>query len=177
MLLSGYSSIKMVEVVIMRRIIVFLLLLIMVLMLTACNRGTMHSIQYGKVDRNGNIVITKTIKSDPIFENSEKLLGSMRNIFLKKDQVNHLSTQYMQFRNERQNMVISNYYLWDDVENERFICRPYFDDAVLFYEITGHEYRMLKKEIDKIKASKEPLLDQNEKSKSPVEKKPIFSQD
>ena len=161
----------------MRRKFVLLLFLIVVLMLTACNRGTMHSIQYGRIDQNGNIVITKTIKSDPIFENSEKLLGSMRNIFLKKDQVNHLSTQYLQFRNERQNMVISNYYLWDDVKNERFICRPYFDDAILFYEITGHEYRMLKKEIDKIKASKEPLLDHNERNNSPVEKKPIFSQD
>lgn len=125
--------------------------------LTSCGTKESHSLQFGNVSNEGNVIIKKTLSNKKVFDRSEELMADARNIFLDEKELDHKSTFYLQLTNERQDIVIANYYLWDDSKRERFISRSFFDEKRLYYEITGHDYRMLKKQIALIGASDEPL--------------------
>ncbi|MBQ0139768.1 MAG: hypothetical protein KBT36_10755 [Kurthia sp.] len=114
--------------------------------------------------------LKKTYTDEECYEKIHKLLSDAKNIRFSKTEVDHITRQYIQLVNERQNILEGNYYLWHDVKNERFIVRPYYEDKNLFYEIIGHKYRMLKKELEKVSASEEKLEQKEDKKNNrPVE--------
>lgn len=124
--------------------------------LTACGTD-MNSVQIGKIDNEGNVKLSATYKDEANYARIKDLLSDATNVKMEESQLNHFSRQYIQLFNERQNALVTNYYLWDDEDNERFICRPYYDSPTLFYEIKEQNYRVLKRQIAKVKSSEEEM--------------------
>lgn len=137
--------------------------------LTACG-AEMHSIQMGRISNEGNIRLEKSYKNEESYQKIHELLSDATNFHFSENEVDHFQRQYIQLLNEQQNILVVNYYLWDDVANERYICRPYYESDLLFYKIEGHKYRVLKKELELVKKSEEPIRKKDDKKNNrPVE--------
>lgn len=153
----------------MKKLLLILVSVFVFFTLTSCDRES-HTIQLGTVSNTGNIELKKTFTDEECYQKIHKLLADAKNIRLSESEVSHFTRQYIQMINERKNILEVNYYMWDDVRNERFIIRPYYEDKSLFYEIIGHNYRMLKKELEKVRASEEELEKKEDKNNNrPVE--------
>lgn len=137
--------------------------------LTACG-VELHSIQLGTVSNTGSVKLQKSYTNEESYEKIHKLLLDATNVRLSENELDHLSREYVQLLNEQQNILVVNYYLWDDAKNERYICRPYYESDRVFYEIVGHKYRVLKKEFEVVRASEEPIRKKDDKKNNrPVE--------
>ncbi|MEN0589548.1 hypothetical protein [Kurthia gibsonii] len=157
----------------MRKAYVGIILLIGTLLLGACNETTTsHSIQYGKIIQNDEVELTHTLRNEQVYEKIHEILKEATNVGMSEDELSHFSSQYIQFKNTRQNMLIANYYLWEDRKNQRYICRPFYESKYLFYEVTAHNYRELKKQIEKVKKSKEKLDKDETVTKKQLEQTP-----
>ncbi|GEK35299.1 hypothetical protein [Kurthia sibirica] len=151
----------------MKRIAMSFFVVLLIALLGACNKQLPNSVQLGSVDSHGKIDVTRTLSDDQIFARSSELIADARNIKLADHRTDHLSAMYIQFTNEKQNVVKSNYYLWDDKQNARYICKPYFDADNLYYEITEQEYRILKRQLSAVSTSNEAIV-KDKKAKKPM---------
>lgn len=142
----------------MRKMYIGSLLVAVLFLLGGCTESTQsHSIQYGKIIQNNEVELTHTLRNEKTYEKMHKILKDATNLGMTEDELHHFSSRYIQFKNTRQNVLISNYYLWEDTKNQRYICRPFYESEYLFYEIKDHDYRELKKQIEKVKNSKEKI--------------------
>lgn len=141
----------------MKKIIMGVILLFSMVILTACYEEQ-HSIQYGKVDNHGKIELQKTLTSEEDFKRLDEILKDSKNISILESDLDHLSKKYIQLTNDKQNMIMTNYIVWLDEENERYICYPFAEEKKLFYAVTERDYKGMKRVIEKVKESDEKLI-------------------
>lgn len=111
--------------------------LLLLFLLTGCMEPN-HSIQLGTVDQNGTIQLSDTIKNEETYQKGIDAFNNGRNIKIIPSELKSKKTYYIQFKDDNQNIVISNYDVWfDDIKN-----RVIFTDhvkAYSYYEITNEE--------------------------------------
>lgn len=146
----------------MKKITLLCILLFSLIVLTACIEET-HSVQYGSVDQDGMIKLKFSLTDEEVYQRINKLLKDAKNVSLESQDLDHFSKDYIQLTNEQQNIISSNYIIWEDGENERFICYPFLQTTDLYYEISGNEYLIMKRHINTILSSEEEVETQSAK--------------
>lgn len=98
------------------------------LLISGCMETT-HSVQMGTVDQNGTIQLLKSERNEEIYQKSLETFNNGRNIKIIPADIKNLKTHYIQFKDDNQNLVISNYNVWFDNQKNRIIftdhVRPY----------------------------------------------------
>lgn len=140
----------------MKKILLVCILLFSPVILTACYEET-HSVQYGSVNREGMIKLKSSLTDEEVYQRMNSLLKDAKNISMESTDLDHLSKEYIQLTNEQQNVISSNYILWQDEANERFICYPFLQSSELYYEVSGNEYLIMKRHVETVRASDEEI--------------------
>lgn len=140
----------------MKKITLVCILIFSLVVLTACNEVT-HSVQFGSVNREGMIKLKSSLTDEEVFQRVDKLLKDAENVSIDSTDLDHLSKGYIQLTNEQQNIISSNYILWQDEANERFICYPFLQSSDLYYEVSGNEYLIMKRYVNTIRESEEKI--------------------
>ncbi|MFJ8260515.1 hypothetical protein ACIQ4I_00940 [Rummeliibacillus sp. NPDC094406] len=115
---------------------------ILLLVLTGCME-TIHSVQIGTVDQEGAIQLLKSESEEDIYQKALDTFNNGRNIKLAPSEVENLKTHYIQFKDDNQNLVISNYNVWFDHDKNRII----FTDHVQpysYYRIVDNDKDFLR---------------------------------
>lgn len=135
--------------------LIFILLFTMIFLMACSNEN--HSIQFGKVSNQGKIALMTTLTDEENYARLDKILKNSTNISVDENDLDHLRKRYIQLTNDRQSLVLSNYIIWTDTENSRYICYPYREDDGLYYEVKEHDYKVMTRIINQVKASTEKI--------------------
>ncbi|MGX9134484.1 hypothetical protein ACWV26_08900 [Rummeliibacillus sp. JY-2-4R] len=125
---------------------------LLILLLTGCMEPN-HSVQTGTVDQMGTIEISNTLRNEKTYQKGIQSFNNGRNIKISPDEIEHLKTHYIQFRDNTQNLVIGNYNVWLDQNKKRII----FTDSVKeysYYEIEDKDAQFVQNLMFKDEVSK-----------------------
>lgn len=93
---------------------------LLTLILNGCIKPN-YSTQIGIVKEDRNIQILETIRDEKFYQKSMDAINNGRNIKLDENDIKGLPTYCIQFKDETQNIVVSNYDLWVVKENQEVI--------------------------------------------------------
>ncbi|MGF9977187.1 hypothetical protein ABE042_12510 [Viridibacillus arvi] len=139
----------------------FLMLCCIMFVLTGCMKSN-NVIELGNVTEEGDVVVKKSIETEPKYNELMEIFNNGTNLKLSDEEVKRLPYQYIQFKDRTQNLIVVNYNMWLDEENERILYSDYVSRVPLYYVIKDEEYNKLLDvfEKDKMQTFADQYVDQ-----------------
>ncbi|MGE7920094.1 hypothetical protein ACQKM9_14345 [Viridibacillus sp. NPDC093762] len=119
-----------------------LMLSCIMFVLTGCMKSN-NVIELGNITEEGDVVVKKSIETEPKYNELMEIFNNGTNLKLSDEEVNRLPYQYIQFKDRTQNLIVVNYNMWLDEENERILYSDYVARVPLYYVIEDEEYNKL----------------------------------
>jgi len=122
--------------------LIYISFILAFLLLSGCMKAS-HSIQVGTVNQKGEIQLLKSDRKEEVYQKGLDTFNNGRNIKIVPADIENLKTHYIQFKDDNQNLVISNYNVWFDSKRNCIIftdhVRPYS-----YYRIEDGDSEFLK---------------------------------
>ncbi|MGG0656225.1 hypothetical protein [Rummeliibacillus pycnus] len=112
------------------------------LVLTGCMDPN-HSVQTGTIDQKSVVQFNKSEKSEETYQKGIDTFNNGRNIKVVPSEIENLKTYYIQFKDDNQNLVISNYKVWFDYNKDRIIFTDYIH-SYSYYRIVDDDTEFIR---------------------------------
>ncbi|MFG3611411.1 hypothetical protein [Rummeliibacillus stabekisii] len=124
-----------------------------ILMLFGCMAPN-HSVQTGAVDKTGTLQLVKSIRDEELYQKGKELFDNGGSIKISEKELANLKPYYIQFRDDNQNAVVSNYSVWIDRKKDRVFFTDY-QRPYSYYQVEDEDKEFLAKLLSKTDLAKE----------------------